>query len=256
MISGSSVQPATKTSTIAAATNELAKAGDVAGFENDVSRRKAMVGSLSKSRSRAEGQETVFDGLRSERCRWDQRLSDGNVKSARQGESGGALDRRQRAALLLSQALADDSTPDTTVVSGESACGGKRTTISSELAGEKHMTISTISVILWKFRRRTISPAATFLPVAGFRLAFAVLRFCGYCGSGKPRRRECWQKPFGFIWPIACLLYVCRFEPRWFRAELAYSPSGQFQRRRLLSTSESTVQGSRHVPIRCTASPS
>lgn len=98
---------------------------------------------------------------------------------------------RQRAASHPDQVLMNVSTPDETAVSDESACRRKRLTISSAAAGEKHMAISTIFVILWKFRRGTISPTAILLPVASLKPGLAALRFCGSCRSGKPRRPDC-----------------------------------------------------------------
>lgn len=92
---------------------------------------------------------------------------------------------------ILPAALLNDSTPDETSVSIESAPVRKGLTISSAEACEKHMTISTISVILSKFRRKAVSPSAAVLPVSRRVRLFPANRFCGSCGSGKQRRPDC-----------------------------------------------------------------
>lgn len=116
-----------------------------------------------------------------------------SVLKQRGGINGAGLwiGSQQVESLLLIQVTSNDSTPDEAAVSNESARSRKQLTISSAVAGEKHMTISTISVILQKFRRRTISRGAILLPVTRLEWLFAADRFCGSCGSGKPRRRDC-----------------------------------------------------------------
>jgi hypothetical protein len=91
----------------------------------------------------------------------------------------------------LPAGFVNDSTPDETAVSIESASGRKRLTISSGGVCGKHMTISPISVILSKFRRKAVSRSAALLPVPRRVRPFAEHRFCGSCGSGKPRRPDC-----------------------------------------------------------------
>lgn len=97
----------------------------------------------------------------------------------------------QAESLLLTQAATNDSTPDETAVSNELDRSRRRLTISSAVANEKHMTISRISAILRRFPRRTISRSAILLTVPRLESPFVAHRFCGSCGSGKPRRRDC-----------------------------------------------------------------
>jgi len=59
---------------------------------------------------------------------------------------------RQTIIPILRAAHPDDSTPDEAVVSSKFMFDRTGFTISSAEADEKHMTISTISVILSKFR--------------------------------------------------------------------------------------------------------
>lgn len=180
-----------KTSIAAATKNGPATEGAAVDVENDVSRREVIVGSLSKSRSRAD--ETEPCPTTCGRTLPVESAIERSVLKQRGGinEAGLWIGSQQAESLLLTRAARDDSTPDETAVSNESARSRKRLTISSAVAGEKHMTISTISVILRKFPRRTISRSAVLLPVTRLESLFAAHRFCGSCGSGKPRRPDC-----------------------------------------------------------------
>lgn len=132
-------------------------------------------------------------------------------------------------------AFSDDSTPDKTSVSSKSAFGMMMLTISSAEAGEKHITISTISVILSKFLLKVVSRSAAVLPVSRCVRPFFADRFCGSCGSGKPRRPDCLQKPCGIVRGIAGLLYVCPFDPHRVQAPSANLSTGLFRQRKFVT---------------------